>query len=218
MSPNPFQVKDCNLSLIATGMVAESLIELRDLLKKVPSSSLYHHFWGRQLHTSFVHPEYHNDFAKWADVVLHDHVLKERLAMVDPTDYPDLEELRLRVIDIIEERLDEVQFFLWTSHDKEFHFLRSIIIIFDMGISVNRPSDFKKIIPRLPPTSIFYHFIDARRRTEKGSDDFTVWLSSFGDQYTEIIKKIQCIDPYFLSLTDIRQKLTELFVTIHEPL
>ncbi len=214
MSLSPFHIKDCNLSLVATGMVAESLIELRDLLKKVPSSSLYHHFWGRQLHFSFVHPEYHNDFAQWADAVLHDHVLKERLAMVDPTDYLDLEELRSKVIDIMDERLDEVQFFLWSSKDRKFHFLRSIIIIFDMGITVSKPTDFKEIIPQLPPTSIFYHFIDARRRTERGWDDFSVWLSSFGDQYAELVKKIQGIDPYFLALTDIRQKLSEIFVAI----
>lgn len=211
MSIGPFQIKDCNLSRIATGMIAESLIELRDLLKKASPSSLYYHFWSRHLQISFVHPEYHNDFAKWADVGLHDDVLKERLAMVDPTDYPDLEKLRSKVIDIIEERLDEVRFFLWSSEESKFHFLRSIIIVYDMGISVNTPSDFKEIISKLPQSSIFYHFIDARRRTDKGWDDFSVWLSSFGDQHSELIRKIQCIDPYFLSLSDIRQKLTQLF-------
>ncbi len=208
---HPFEVKDCNLSLIATGEIAESLLELKDLLYRIPAISLYYHFWGGRLRISFVHPEYHNDFARWAHLGLHDEILTERLTIIDPTEYPDYEELRKKVIDVVEERLDEVEYMLWSRKEYKFHFLRSIIIVYDMGITLSVPSDLKGVVPKMPFTSIFYHFIDARRRTPDGSDDFSIWLSGFGESFKDLVQKIKLIDPYFLSLSEIRQKLVELF-------
>ncbi len=209
MAIEPFHVKDCNLALIATGEVAESLIELRDLLYRIPSSSLYYHFWGARLRTSFI--QYHNDFARWAHFGLNDDILTERLSIIDPTEYPDLEDLRIVVVDILEDRLEEVQLITWSRNESKFHFLRSIIIVYDSGYSISVPSDLKEIIPKFTPSSIFYHFIDAKRRTSDKSDDFSLWLSSFDQKFTELIKKIKLIDSYFLSLTEIKQQLADLF-------
>jgi len=211
MNQIPFEVKDCNLSLIATGEFAESLIELRDLLRDLSTGSLYYHFWGGRLRISFVHPEYHNDFAHWAHTALHDEVLTERLAIIDPTEFPDLEELRRKVIDVIEDRLDEEENMFWSRRQNRFHFLRSIIIVYDTGLIAQVPADLKTIVPKLSPTSIFYHFIDAVRRTDDHFDDFSRWLAGYGDQFEVLVQKIKRIDPYFLSLSEIRQKLIKLF-------
>ena len=162
---------------------------------------------------SFVHPEYHNDFSWWAHFGLHDDILTERLAIIDPTEYKDIEDLRKRLIQVIENRIAEVDYMPWSRNENRFHFLRSTIIVYDLCHEplgcVN--SDLKTFISKMTPTSVFYHFIDARRRTSDGSDDFSVWLAGFGTQYEELIKKIKLIDPYFLSLSEIRKLLTELF-------
>lgn len=207
----PFFIRDCNLSLIATGEIAESLVELKALLRRIDDSSLYYHFWGGRLRISFVHPEYHNDFARWAHFALHDDILTERLAIIDPTEFRDLNDLRKKVIDVIEERLEEMGSLFWYRKEYKFHFLRSILIIFNTGIRITAPPDLKGIIPKLTFTSIFYHFIEARRRTEDGIDDFSCWLLGFGEIHQELIKKIKLIDPYFLSLSEIRKKLEKLF-------
>lgn len=207
----PLVVKDCNLSIIATGEVAESLSELKDILYRIPPTSLYYHFWCGRLRISFVHPEYHNDFAQWAYFGLRDKTLAERLTMIDPTEYNNYEDLRKKVIDVVEERLEELEYRLWTEKEDRFHFLRSIIIVYDTGVTILQPLDLKTIIPKMSPTSIFYHFIDARRRTADGSDDFSLWLASFGDQFKDLIQNIKLIDPYFLSLSEIKQRLVQLF-------
>lgn len=207
----PFYIRDCNLSLVSTGKVAESLVELKDLLYRIEDSSLYYHFWGGRLRISFVHPEYHNDFAKWAHVGLHDDILTERLTIIDPTEFPNLSDLRKKVIDVVEDRLEEVEYLLWSRKEYKFHFLKSILIVFNTGITVAAPPDLKGIIPKLTFTSIFYHFIDARSRTPEQLDDFSYWLSSFGDTYKELINKLKLIDPYFLSLSEIRQELEVVF-------
>jgi len=208
----PFQPKDCNLSLISMGKTAENLVEMRDQFQKIPTSSIYYHFWGGRLRLSFVHPEYHNDFAHWAHFALHDEILTERLAIVDPTEYPEVEELRKKVLEIIEARIGEVDSTIWCHTEWKFHFLRSIIIVSNMGAPVNNPPELKGVLPRLTHTSVFYHFIDARRRTPNRIDDFSTWLSTFGSDYEDLSKKIQLIDPYFLSLSEIREKLVELLI------
>ena len=38
--------------------------------------------------------------------------------------------------------------------------------------------------------SIFYHFIDARRRTPLGRNDFSSWLMGFGDEHRELLDRI----------------------------
>ena len=210
-APTPFVIKDCNLSIIATGIVAESLIELRDHLYEIPLSSIYYHFWGGRLRISFAHPEYHNDFARFAHFGLNDEILTERLAIVDPTEYENLEDLRKKVIDIIEERIEEINIVIWSKNEYKFNFLRSIIITYDSKTKIESPPDLKTLIPKLTPSSIFYHFIDSRRRTQEKKDDFSYWLSQFENKNEELINKIKEIDPYFLSISEIKQKLNELF-------
>lgn len=211
MEPIPFHVKDCNLSLIATGESAGSLGQLYDRLQRISTSSLYYHFWGSRLHISFTHPAFHNDFAYWVYSALHDLILAERLTIIDPTEFPDLEQLRQTILDIIEERIDEESYSLPASPSNRFYFLRSIISVFDTEMVVTSPSELLQILPKFTSSSIFYHFIDARRRTPERTDDFSLWLKNFGQTYETLMQNIQLIDPHFSSLLEIRQKLTELF-------
>jgi hypothetical protein len=208
---DPFAVKDCALIAIATGERAHNLRELRDRLETTRRGCIYHHFWGGLLRPSFDDPEYQNDFAVWAYHGLHDRFLAERLSLIDPTELPDLEELRRELIEIIEERLDENELVPWASAHQQFHFIRSQIIVFDTGIRIGEPEELKVQIPQLTVGSIFYHFIDARRRTANRSDDFSEWLKGFGDTYSRLLEQIAALDPYFKSLTELRSQLRQIF-------
>jgi hypothetical protein len=59
--------------------------------------------------------------------------------------------------------------------------------------------------------SIFYHFVEARRRNEKRCDDFSVWLESNTVDYNQLCADLTAIDPYFSSLGEIRDRLENLF-------
>jgi hypothetical protein len=63
----------------------------------------------------------------------------------------------------------------------------------------------------LTTSSIFYHFIDARRRTSDGRDDFSDWLTGFGDEYVTLQEQLAGVDPYFSSLSELRDELALLF-------
>lgn len=210
---HPFAVKDCALVALATGRHAYTLRELRDHLETVPASSIYHHFWGGMLYPRFEEPEYNNDFAAWARWCLHDPVLAERLAVVDPTEFPDIEGLRRELIEIIEERIYESELVASARAEHPFHFLRSQIVVFDTGRRIAEPRQLAAVVPRMSMGSVFYHFIDARRRTPGRTDDFRAWLEAYGDAYAELCGALAGIDPYFIGLAELRRTLSELFLS-----
>jgi len=211
-----FKIKDCALAALATGKKSQNLKELNQNILEVEAGSLYYHFWGGLLQPRFDDPEYNNDFASWIRHTLHDKILAERIGIINPTEYPDLEQLRERLHDIIEERLDEVEHLLWCKIDEQFHFITSQIVIFDTKKTINIATDLIDVIPNMTLSSIFYHFIDSRRRTFGNIDDFSTWLYGFDCKYNDLIYLLSTIDPFFSSLTEIRSQLTSLVINYFE--
>jgi len=208
---SPFAVKDCALITIATGIKVQNLKEFVAALKDVPIGSIYHHFWGRLLRALFDEPEYNNDFASWASRGLHDKNLAEQLSMVIPTDYKDMEGLRQEMVEVVEQRLDESEFVPWAKADQQFHFLKSQIVVFDTGNRYDRPEELVPQISNMSTGSIYYHFIDARNRTEERFDDFSSWLNGFGNEFEELTRNLCSMDPYFSSLKEIRLNVSDVF-------
>lgn len=206
----PFEIKDCALVSIATGKRAQNLRELRENLLIIHPESIYYHFWGWRLRPRFEETEYNNDFAEWAHSGLRDNVLAERLSVVDPTGFDDMDALRSELVDILEERLDESEHVAWSKTDQQFYFVRSQIVVFNTKNKIKEPVGLATALPQISLGSIFYHFIDARRRTENGKDDFSEWLSGFGDGYEGLMRQIGGIDPFFHSLTELRRQLTSV--------
>lgn len=206
MGPQPFLIKDCALAAIATGIKARTLTEFRDRLEIIDPACIYFHFWIGRLGTAFESDEPHNDFSYWVHHSLHDESLAERIELLDPSAY-DLETLRSLMLEAIEHRLDELDFLPSAKKEDQFHFIRSKIIVFKTDLKMEHPKDLVKVLPLLPNSSLFFHFIEARRRTEGFSDDFTVWLKEFKGSFTGLINRYREIDPYFISLTDLKQKV-----------
>ncbi len=210
-SIDPFVVKDCALAAIATGRRAQNLRELRDHLQAVHPGSIYYHFWGGLLRPRFDDPEYNNDFASWVRHALHDTRLAEHLGIIDPAEFGDLEGLRQELLDSIEQRLDETEFLTWARRDQQFHFLRAQTVVFDTHKRIGRPEELAAALPSLSLGSIYYHFIDARRRAPQGFDDLRAWLDRFGEEYATLRDRLAGVDPYFVTLRELRAKLATIF-------
>jgi hypothetical protein len=207
----PFAIKDCALIALATGRKAQNLKELREQLQAVDASSLYYHFWGGLLHPGFEEREYGNDLGEWARHCLHDACLAERLALVDPAGFADLEAMREALVDIVEERLEELGTLTWVAVDRQFQFIRSQIVVFDTGRAVTSPEQLTTIIPELSAESIFYHFIDARQRLTGGEDDLRAWLAAWGERYAPLRQGLAAVDIYFTTLYELRRQVAKLF-------
>lgn len=206
-----FLIKDCALVVLATGRSARLLLELRDELRRIDVASIYHHFWAGMLQPRLDEREYNNDFAGWVRHSLHEPVLAERLAALSPREFTDLDELRTKVIDLIEDRLDEEQQLGWKPADDQFEFTRSQIVVFDTTRRLESPRNLPELGTTASPGTIFYHFIDARRRTSNGDDDFSDWLTAWGDEFTALRQQLASLDPYFGTLSELREQLGSIF-------
>lgn len=206
-----FRVFDCAPVFIATGLRAFTLRELIEGLRSVNSGSIQHHFWGRLLRPSIEEEEYGNDFAAWTARELSDKILAERLAVLNPAEYDAIEELREQIIEVVEERLDEDMAAHWATARQPFHFLWTQVVVFDTGKRVERPEDLEKVVAAVSHGSIFYHFIEARMRTEGRRDDFTSWLEMAEGDHTALCRDLMAVDPFLSSLAEIRDRILALF-------
>jgi hypothetical protein len=211
MVDTDFKIMDCALIAIATGEKAQNLRELRDILKNTHQGCLYYHFWGGLLRPKFDDPEYQNDFAVWASSNLHDAKISEQLSIIDPDIFENIEDLRKEIIEIIDQHLYENEYVPWVKAGQEFQFIRSQIVTFDTGVTISDPEGFSDIIFKMSLGSIYYHFIDARRRNPSNKCDFNIWLQGFGNKYINLSEALDKIDPYFSTLHDLRDEISLTF-------
>lgn len=209
-TPEPFRVKDCSLVTIATGRHAQNLRELREHLAAVDPMCVYSHFWLSRLQARSAQLEFANDFAAWAHNALHDEVLAERLSMVDPSDYDDLEELRQAVLELVEQRLDEREMVPWARPGQRFDFLQAQVVVFDAGETVDRPEQLADSVRRWSAGSLFYHMIDARRRCPDRLDDVRAWLVAWGLGDSALVGELAALDWQLLTMAQLRDKVAAL--------
>ncbi len=205
---SPFVVCDC--ALIASMGNVQPAMNLRELLHRVQicqQECLFHHFFETVLRPSFDDPEFRNDFAAWVGRVLRDRALAERLGAINPYEFTDLEELRTYTCDIIETRLSELNMIPWAPRGQELQFMKAYTVVFDSGIRIASPDQLQDALPKLTLSAIYYHFVEAYRRKPVGTDDFSFWLSRFGDNYARAVQELQLIDFYFLTLPELKQEI-----------
>ena len=115
-----------------------------------------------------------------------------------------MEALRQELVERIEDHLYEHEMVIFSRADQQFHFVQSQIVVLDAGVHLTRPEELTEAIPKMSLGSIFYHFIEARRRTPDKTDDFSAWLAGWGEKYEPLRNAFKAIDPYFSSLKALR--------------
>ena len=204
----PFHVRDCALITQMGGVdPAMNLRELRDRVAKCPVECIFHHFYETLIRPSFDDPEFRNDFAIWTSRELRDQVLAERLGILNPYHFNDLEELRSKIVDVIDERLSEVPFVPWVPKGREFHFLRAVTMVFDTGVELRTADELVAHIPKMSTSTVYYHFVEARRRIPDKCDDFTAWLKGHRNPPQDLIGAFSRIDFYFMTLAEMQNRL-----------
>jgi hypothetical protein len=84
--------------------------------------------------------------------------------------------------------------------------------VFDTHLVIERPANLADVVPTLSLGSIFYHSIDARNREPRQMNDFAAWLSGIDDAYGDLSIELNSLDPYFSTLSELRQSLSEIFI------
>lgn len=210
-SPPSFSIRDCALLSIATGWRIYTLGELRAGIATADDETIYFHFWGGLLQPRFEEREFNNDFAAWIRHGLHDAKLAEQVAVLDPREFPDLRVLKSELIDRIDERLVEAECLHFSHAVQPFEFMRAQTVVFSTEKSVSTPAQLGELIGQLSVSSIFYHFIDARRRVPHAGNDFSAWLVNFDELGRRLCDRLAQVDPYFVPLTLLRDQLAAVF-------
>jgi hypothetical protein len=202
-----FNIKDCAILNIATGVRAKNLKELRDQLLTIHPESIHYHFWAKKLRPDFEGSEYNNDFASWAYGKLHDNKLAERLSLINPGMFSDTKELRKKLIEVIELSLEEDELTQNTKEGEQFQFTRSDIVLFDTGHLISNPGQLKELIPNLPLGAVYYHFIESNNI----SSNIVTFVKNAGDEYSDLAIRLSKLDPYFFTLPELQSRASQIF-------
>ncbi len=215
-----FQVKDCALLVRMSGLPpAINLRELRERIAQCGDNVLFHHFCETTLRGTFDNPDYRNDFAVWAKTYLGDRVLAERLGILDPYDFSSLGELRAATLEVIDERLGESTMIPWARPGDELYFMEATTVVFDTGVRISHPRELAAAIGAMTGGSVYFHFLEARRRPPSGKDDFTAWLieNADGEKNRPYIEALARIDFHFHSLIHLQRELTKVLSALEDP-
>ena len=191
------------------GLRAENERQLADLMDEVSLDSIYYHTHGFFLRHKFVAGAYPNDFATWAAVQVRDRVLGERLAMVDPANFQDLQALREELISVIDDHLRGLRFVPGVLFGEPFEFIQSRIVEVPTGIHVRTLKEFREALLDVDVSAIYFHLVEARMRLGRGQNDFAAWLEH-GLDLPDLAAKVRAVDPYTGSLERARTRLIQL--------
>jgi hypothetical protein len=180
-----------------------------ELLEQVPVGSVVHHVYGSFLRHRFYVGPYANDFASWAATHVRDRVLGERLAVLDPFEAGDLEQLREELISIIDDHLSRLPLVPRVVYGEPFSFVESHIIEVPTDQEVRTLAEFRSSLAEVDLSAVYYHMVEARVRLGRRSGDFAQWFRD-GLGRPDLADQVERIDLYFLSLERVRARILGL--------
>ncbi len=205
----PFVFVGCVELREILGQRAEDEKELADLLAQVPSGSVYYHTHGFFLRHRVFATTYTNDFAGWVVGEVRDPVLGEKLAMVDPFEFPDLEALREELVSVIDHHLSQVRSVPRIDGGQPFDFLQSHVLELPIGLASATLAQFRDHLAQVDASAIYFHLFEARVRQGRQDNDFSQWLRKEVG-LPELADRVSRLNPYVGSLERVRGRLLML--------
>jgi len=206
IAKSPFAFIGCSELQESIAHQADDEKELAGLIEEVPLDSIHFHTHSYFLRHGLIEGAYPNDFAQWVVMQIGDHVLGERLAVIDPFGYPDLEELREEIISIIDDHLSRTPIIPRVVFGKPFHFKRSRILQVPLGLEARTLQEFRDMVADIDVSTIYFHMFEAHFRLRREENDFSTWIrSDFG--LGKLADRIRAINPYQGSLERLRSRL-----------
>lgn len=188
------------------GRQAEDERQLAELLEEVPLDSVYFHTHSYFLRHRFIERTYPNDFAEWVDEQVRDHVLAERLSVVDPFDFKSLEALREELISIIDDHLAGMATVPRVGFGTPFYFNRSRILEVPTGLEARTLAEFRGAISEVDVSALYFHVFESHLRLQRDENDFSAWIRG-SLKLPELADQMKALNPYLGSLERLRSSL-----------
>ena len=208
-SDGAFRFLGCSEIQEILGKQAEDERTLAELLEEVPLDSIYFHTHSFFLRHRFIERTYPNDFAEWVGEQVRDHVLAERLSVVDPFEYPSLEALREELISLIDDHLSGLATVPRAGFGAPFYFNRSRILEVPTGLEARTLREFRAAISDVDVSVIYFHVFESHLRLQREENDFSAWIRH-GLKLTELADRMRALNPYLGSLERLRSNLLNM--------
>ncbi len=183
--------------------------ELLEHLEEVPLDSIYFHTHGCFLRERTLPGAYPNDFATWAAIQVRDRVLGEKLGIVDPHDFADLESLRAEVVSLIDDHLSELGSVPRIMYGEPLHFMQSRVLEIPTGVKVRTLTEFRDALGAVDAAAVYLHVIEARGRKGRRRNDFAAWIDEqLG--LPALAAEVTRLNPFPFGLEAVRRRLIAL--------
>jgi uncharacterized protein DUF5752 len=183
--------------------------ELLDRLEEVPAGSVFYHTHGYFLRHRPITTAYGNDFAAWVASQVRDQVLAERLAVINPFEFADLEVLREELASTIHDHLLRLSTVPRVELGEPFYFQQSHIVEVPLGEGASTLAEFRTGLVDVDASAIYFHMVEARARLGRRSGDFAEWIRS-SLEMPELADRIEHIDTYMTTLERVRARVLSI--------
>src|SRR6201997_944525 len=155
---------------------ASNLGELLHALHTVPEDSIFQHTFRTLQEHHFIRQGFSNDFAHWTLSACNEPALAEQLASVDVREFTAIEGMRGRMSEIIDAFLQKHPHTGSNPAHEPFYFCASDIVVLPTPFAPDTVKGFLDGLNQVSVHSIHHHFIEARLRLHRMSNDFSNWL------------------------------------------
>jgi len=187
------------------GLKAKNPVELLELIKQVPTASIYYHTHRFLQQHHFLSPEPPNDFAYWITNILGLEKLGEMVASIDIIRFNTIEELRKEFIRVLTAYLANKGFIIDCEPGEEFHFISCVTVILPTPYTASTLEEFVGAVATVSVHSLYFHIFEARLRLGGTENDFSRWFRDIGCE--QLAREVSRLDPYTLTLEGLREKI-----------
>jgi len=188
---------------------AINLSELLEALRTCPEDSVFQHTFRTLQEHHFIRQGFSNDFAHWSLSACNEPALGEQLASVDVREFTAIEGLRRRMIEIIDEFLQNHPRSGSRQAYEPFYFCAADLVVLPTPFAPDTLKGFLDGLNQVSVHSIHHHFIAARLRLHRMSNDFSHWLEQEVG-LTQAADAIERIDIYTNTLEGVRLQIARI--------
>ena len=188
---------------------AHNLSELLQALETCPDDSIFQHTFRTLQEHHFIRQGFSNDFAHWTLFACNEPALAEQFASVDVREFTAIEGLRRRMLEILGEFLHNQNRPGSRLAYEPFYFCASDIVVLPTSFCPDTLAGFLDGLNQVSVHAIHHHFIEARLRLHRMSNDFSQWLEEEVG-LREAADAIERIDIYANTLEGVRRQIARI--------
>lgn len=186
-----------------TGIRADNLKGFIEAVEKVENTSLLYHLYINVFNYHNLPSYYANSFAYWLYVNGY-RTLAEKISQIDPTEYCDLEEVRQRLLEVLNGYKGEEP----ACSIEPFYFMSVYREVLETGIQANSVEELIDGIRSSSINSLFYHLVMSKVEKRSLVNDYSQWLIREG--YHKKAEQISKLDIYAYNLYELKEKLIDI--------